>query len=573
MRCSAPIRTASVAITLAAAVAASSSITTTSIAAASSTTSTRAAARVTVGVSTDPTDPTKKTIRHADGSVSVLWTDTELDGSAASSSASARVKSPVQTKGKGKLKVRGPRKVIVKERYTVTAGIPWKKTMGKTGKAKRVVAVQVKKPGSKKWRTVKKLRTGKVQSVTSAHRFTKSGTYAHRFVAPKRGALRKYTSPAIKVKVAKAPVKAPTPKPKPTPAPVAPTLKPVTPTTSPTKSPTALPPTTRPTAPTTPPTVKPTPPPAVTFAPAPTRTLAPTLTPKPTPKPTAGQTSAPTITPSPTVTITYDPSHTPEPEPIWTDPPAVKPSPWTNAWDAPELRGAWEPAPVGDPDTWTWVDPDDKAMFSTCKTVTWAYNPDGGFDGSLAIMKRAVARIAGATGLRFKFVGTTNQVPFSPTFDENGVDIPGAERVADIRIGWQHEDAVMGGWGQLLRNASGVAMPRYTYDGTTPSLVGGEVLFNIDSMHLYDPHLFYNENGRLPKTPWGQVMQHEIGHVVGLGHVSSGPSSQVDTTKFPGAHPWGMDQIMHRSGYNKGHFGASDLAGLAHMGTNLHHTC
>lgn len=192
------------------------------------------------------------------------------------------------------------------------------------------------------------------------------------------------------------------------------------------------------------------------------------------------------------------------------------------------------PAPLGSASDWTWLfGPTGPARWNPCRTITWVYNPAGSYIGSLTDMKRAFARISGLTGLGFKYVGATADVPV------NGATLTAG---ADIVVGWS--DAA-----HDARLATSVGIGGAKGRSTT-----GDV-----DWQLQDGFILLNRASTMPPgfvtsgaPTWGDVMEHELLHVVGLGH-----AAQQTQIMFPiaGAHA----------------FGAGDLAGMKAVGAT--HGC
>ncbi|WP_110240503.1 matrixin family metalloprotease [Nocardioides gilvus] len=141
--------------------------------------------------------------------------------------ASKALRRNVQTKKKGKQTFTGPRSVQQAQRFTVTGSVPWARKVG----GKRKVVLQLKT--GRTWKSAAARKVGAKKRVTFIAKRTRTGTVAYRLVAPavknkRRVVAKRYTSPALRVKVVAKPKAAPTPTPTPTraptpfPAPVAP---------------------------------------------------------------------------------------------------------------------------------------------------------------------------------------------------------------------------------------------------------------------------------------------------------------------------------------------------------------
>jgi hypothetical protein len=199
-------------------------------------------------------------------------------------------------------------------------------------------------------------------------------------------------------------------------------------------------------------------------------------------------------------------------------------------WDPAEYPALGLPLALGNPLDWTWLW-NGGARWNPCRVITWAYNPSAGYGGSLADVQRAFAKVAGRTGLHFKYVGATGFVYHGGNDNPAGVDVV---------VGWS--DAA-----HLGSLAGGVVGVGWAYPvsgpGVANEIVSGYVV--LDRAELLNGGF---ATGGMPT--WGQVMEHEIGHVVGLGHAR------------------GDDQLMAASAGAGNHlFGAGDLLGLTLAGS------
>lgn len=129
-----------------------------------------------------------------------------------------------------------------------------------------------------------------------------------------------------------------------------------------------------------------------------------------------------------------------------------------------------------------------------CEAIGWRFNPRGGYGGSLRDAKRAFRLVSRASGLRFRFEGTTSRRAVH------------AART-DILISWETPRSV----GDLRKNVLGMAYTSY-YPSTRRYVAAWIVLDRTESRIRRGFH----SSG---PADWGQVMTHEIGHAIGLAHV------------------------------------------------------
>ncbi len=170
--------------------------------------------------------------------------------------------------------------------------------------------------------------------------------------------------------------------------------------------------------------------------------------------------------------------------------------------------------------------------------ITWKFNPASAPSGGREQVAGSFDRVHAATGLDFTYAGTTD-VPPKPSD-------PGASG-ADIVVGW------IGGQTFAERHGSAVGVGGAAYwrdqrlfNGTrvNRAFEGGVVL-----------NAGYNDrlgNGFGSGTTWGDVLMHEIGHVVGLGHVGSE-----------------KQMMFGRITARAARWGAGDLAGFRKVGDTM----
>ncbi|WP_435770613.1 matrixin family metalloprotease [Nocardioides sp. SYSU DS0651] len=134
-----------------------------------------------------------------------------------------------------------------------------------------------------------------------------------------------------------------------------------------------------------------------------------------------------------------------------------------------------------------------------CRTIGWRLNPRGGYRGSLTDLKKAFRLIGKASGLRFRYQGSTSR--------RVGRHSPAAART-DILVSWETPKTVPG----LRRRVLGMAFT--SYYPATKRYASASIALDRTERHL---RRGFHRSG---SVDWGQVMTHEIGHTIGLAHVS-----------------------------------------------------
>jgi hypothetical protein len=134
--------------------------------------------------------------------------------------------------------------------------------------------------------------------------------------------------------------------------------------------------------------------------------------------------------------------------------------------------------------------------------LTYRVNPDRAPRGHLREVKQAFAAVTAATGFSFRYAGTTTLVPLKPGTDE-------ITRKADITLAYATERMVPALGGGVI----GVAPVTSQYANTDWWRVIAAAVV-LDTQAPLAPGF---GGGRATR---GSVLIHELGHVMGLDHVS-----------------------------------------------------
>ncbi|MGH9265057.1 MAG: matrixin family metalloprotease [Acidimicrobiales bacterium] len=191
------------------------------------------------------------------------------------------------------------------------------------------------------------------------------------------------------------------------------------------------------------------------------------------------------------------------------------------------------------------------ARFNPCAPVRYTLNRRLASDADVATLEEALRKTAAATGLQFEYAGPSDLDPLTVPRPVRGAD--GSLTWPPVNIGWAHL-----GRGERLRSRDAIREAPDTVigGGGRPVVVGnvittGNLVLNLDAVADTDtdrpvPHGFG------PGVNWGRIMLHELGHVIGLGHVESRTSI--------------MNESLTQQTISSSEWGVGDLIGLRHLG-------
>jgi hypothetical protein len=260
--------------------------------------------------------------------------------------------------------------------------------------------------------------------------------------------------------------------------------------------------------------------------------LGPRLWPR-TPVPGASATAGPQATVSPDGSSGADPTG---PSPVPADP--DQPTPGFEAARVP--RGhSLPPPPGGGPYTFisTQTDGVTPVAYDPCRPVHYVIRPDGAPAGGEEVITSAIARVSEVTGLQFVYDGATDE----PSTHDREIFQPGryGDRWAPVLIAWESDTQNPELAGEIVGEGGSTAVSI----GSGPQvLVTGTV--SLDAGQF--PQILDRRNGR---TIARAIILHELGHLVGLGHVDDDQQLMYPETR---------GDVVD--------FAAGDLTGLAALG-------
>lgn len=169
---------------------------------------------------------------------------------------------------------------------------------------------------------------------------------------------------------------------------------------------------------------------------------------------------------------------------------------------------------------------DEPVAYDPCRPIEVEVNPDGAPDNYDELVDTGLARTASATGLKFVRVGHTD-----------ATDLPdGIARRRPVLIAWATPEE----FPQLEGDVAGIGGSVAVGSSHKLRYVTGKVILRRDVFERFAPS----------DTEVAQaIVDHELGHLVGLGHVDD------------------EGELMNESALGRRRFGPGDLEGLARLGS------
>jgi Matrixin len=215
------------------------------------------------------------------------------------------------------------------------------------------------------------------------------------------------------------------------------------------------------------------------------------------------------------------------------------PTPAVEAARAPRGRPQ-PPPPEGGPHVFVALQDDGvtPVAYDPCRPIHYVVRPDGAPEGGEEIVSAAIARLSQITGLLFVHDGSTDE----PTTRDRELFQPEryGDRWAPVLIAWETEEQNPALAGEIVGEAGSASAS--VGDGPKVYLTG---IVSLDAGQF--PDILAGRNGAATAQ---SIVLHELGHLVGLGHVD-------DETQL--MYPETRRAVLD--------FAAGDLTGLSALGS------
>jgi hypothetical protein len=180
------------------------------------------------------------------------------------------------------------------------------------------------------------------------------------------------------------------------------------------------------------------------------------------------------------------------------------------------------------------IDPDAPVAYDPCQQIHVEVNPDQGPLNAVELVQDALAEVGEATGLRLVYDGTTDDRP-----QWSGPTTPfGLGRQDPVLVSFATSEEVS----ELKGRIAGIGgSASVTDERGHARYVTGQVTLDADSFRT-----LLRQRGGEERTR--AILLHELGHLVGLGHVED------------------EGELMHARNTGRTDFGPGDRLGLSRLG-------
>jgi len=185
-----------------------------------------------------------------------------------------------------------------------------------------------------------------------------------------------------------------------------------------------------------------------------------------------------------------------------------------------------------------------------CQTVTYKINTAAIGPAVDPIVHSAVAMFSRATGIKFRFAGTSNRVSL----------ISGNPKGTDLLIGWANEGQLPSLRGTIARGGPVRFKPGRDRGGKVWKITQAGVTVNYNTTAPGPGQAVDLTMDSQSRATLGMTLMHEMGHAFGLQHASKGEEGRLQLMY------WSTNMLPWSDGWFRSLFGAGDLTGLSKVG-------
>jgi len=199
-----------------------------------------------------------------------------------------------------------------------------------------------------------------------------------------------------------------------------------------------------------------------------------------------------------------------------------------------------KPVRVANPDSsyvFQNMNPDGSPVtFSPCRPVHFVINPENAPANGETLIMKTIGKVSNATGLTFVYDGVSQE---SPSKSRNGYQPKTyGDRWAPILIAWASLKSKPGDSADMVGEATSYQLVR-----------GNGFAHYVTGQVVLDQKQILRMNEQYGQNITGSVIEHEMGHLIGLGHTAE------------------RNELMyHETQIGVSEYQAGDLTGLAELG-------